>query len=348
MRIFTDAEQISVESRPFLADILRPYFNNRTLQQNLAIYGPKMTLHQVVESLTQADLGVLPLSWNYYLQRGRITQAQRFVERVQRAGIPAVIWVSGDFSLHPPIENAWLFMAGGYQSTRKTRQYAFPVMIRDPLPRLELSQIIVQDKSSLPTVGFCGQADGTFFDLAGKCLRLIKHNLKSTLGLSPFEKQPLLPPTWLRKQALDLLQRAPGLQTNFIRRRQYKAGAQTKQQIETAHRDFFKNILESDYTLCLRGSGNFSARLYETLAMGRIPLFINTDCILPFDRWTDWQSIMVWNEERALGQLPQNLQTFHQNLSPSDFRDLQNQARGFWQEKLSFNGFLGQFERHFE
>ncbi len=49
MKIFTDPTLITQERRPYMADILRPYFNVRTPQQNLAIYGPNMSLHQVVE-----------------------------------------------------------------------------------------------------------------------------------------------------------------------------------------------------------------------------------------------------------------------------------------------------------
>jgi hypothetical protein len=45
---------------------------------------------------------------------------------------------------------------------------------------------------------------------------------------------------------------------------------------------FYKNIKNSLYGLCVRGGGNFSFRLGEVLMMGRIPILIDTDCILPF------------------------------------------------------------------
>lgn len=348
MKIYTDVEQIIPTRRAYLADILRPYFNTRTPQQNLALYGPNLSLHQVVESLPQADLGVLPLSWNYYLQQGNTAQAWHFVERVQRASKPAVVWVSGDLSLRPPLPGTWLFMAGGYQSTRQPRQFSIPVFINDPLLALETAENQLREKTPLPLVGFCGQADDSPAGLAWKSLRLAWHNLKHLLGLSPFEKQPWLPPTYLRSRTLNLLERSPAVQTNFLRRRQYKAGAKTVQQAEVARREFFTNILNSDYTLCLRGTGNFSARLYETMAMGRIPLFINTDCILPYDRWIDWKKTVVWIEQSRLDQAAQVLSKFHQELSPSDFKELQIQARHFWQKELTFNGFLGQFEHHFD
>ena len=57
--------------------------------------------------------------------------------------------------------------------------------------------------------------------------------------------------------------------------------------------EFIRNILSSDYTLCFRGSGNYSLRFYETLCLGRIPLFINTDCKLPFEDEINWRDMFM-------------------------------------------------------
>ena len=35
-------------------------------------------------------------------------------------------------------------------------------------------------------------------------------------------------------------------------------------------------MLASPYILCVRGAGNYSARFYEALALGRIPVLVNT------------------------------------------------------------------------
>ena len=53
---------------------------------------------------------------------------------------------------------------------------------------------------------------------------------------------------------------------------------------QTKNRFSSKYTNDNLYGLCVRGFGNFSFRLGETLMMGRIPILIDTECILPFDR----------------------------------------------------------------
>ena len=65
--------------------------------------------------------------------------------------------------------------------------------------------------------------------------------------------------------------------------------------------NFFQNISDTDYTICIRGTGNFSQRLYEVLAFGRIPIFIDTDSILPYDEIINWRDYCVWVKPDELG-----------------------------------------------
>lgn len=58
--------------------------------------------------------------------------------------------------------------------------------------------------------------------------------------------------------------------------------------------DFIQNMIESDFILCCRGAGNFSYRLYECLSMGKIPIIINTDIVLPCNDVIEWQNVGVW------------------------------------------------------
>ena len=40
--------------------------------------------------------------------------------------------------------------------------------------------------------------------------------------------------------------------------------------------------------------------MYETLALGRIPVFINTDCTLPFSNIIEWDKHVVWIEKEDI------------------------------------------------
>ncbi|NEP12115.1 MAG: exostosin family protein [Symploca sp. SIO2C1] len=105
-------------------------------------------------------------------------------------------------------------------------------------------------------------------------------------------------------------------------------------------------MIQSDYILCCRGSGNYSYRLYETLCMGRIPIFINTDCTLPYDFLIDWKEYCVWIEESEIDQASSKLIDFHNSLSEKDFINLQYKCREIWLKWLSPEGFFSNFYHH--
>ncbi len=112
--------------------------------------------------------------------------------------------------------------------------------------------------------------------------------------------------------------------------------------------EFVNNIFNTDYTVCIRGGGNFSKRLYETLCCGRIPIFVDTDSVLPYDFAVDWKRYCVWIDRSEVPHIAEKVAGFHAGLSPNDFEDLQRECRKLWQDRLSRQGFFDHFHEHFE
>lgn len=99
--------------------------------------------------------------------------------------------------------------------------------------------------------------------------------------------------------------------------------------------EFYNNMENNIFNLCLRGGGNFSYRLYETLMMGRVPVIVNTDLVLPFD------DIINWNEHVVMIEEGENIedkiiQFYHNN----DMNGIQKKNREFWEEYISPKGFI--------
>src|SRR5262249_13911890 len=69
--------------------------------------------------------------------------------------------------------------------------------------------------------------------------------------------------------------------------------------------EFRENVLDSHYVLCPRGGGNWSYRFYETLCLGRIPVFFNTDCALPYESLIKWRDYCVWVEGDEIERAPE-------------------------------------------
>ena len=129
----------------------------------------------------------------------------------------------------------------------------------------------------------------------------------------------------------------------FILRKKYRAGITTNKHTHKTTLEFYDNLKNSDYVVCVRGAGNFSIRFYEALAMGRIPVFINTDCALPFDNEIDWKKHVVWVEYNERHEVAEKVADFHRVLSEKDFIDLQLANRKLWEERLTLRGFFNNF-----
>lgn len=59
-------------------------------------------------------------------------------------------------------------------------------------------------------------------------------------------------------------------------------------------REYVNNIKNSLYPLVMRWNGNYSYRLSEVLSLWKIPLFVDTDCRLPFDKEINYKKLFCW------------------------------------------------------
>ena len=121
-------------------------------------------------------------------------------------------------------------------------------------------------KTVKPIVGFCGQVD--------------EHRIN----------------------IINTLKNNNNLITNFIIRKDFWGGKPDDPEL---FNQFIDNIINSHFTMCNRGRGNFSMRFYQTLSAGRIPILIDTDMVFPFDNEIEWDSIIIKgkNENEVINKI---------------------------------------------
>ena len=349
--VYANTTHLTFAPRSVWTDLARALWNDKPHETRLQQYGSRASQFIVVDSPSDADLYLLPLTWNYYLEQDIIHLVADEVERSAEAGHQLVIFSGGDFTANLPFSNVALFEASSYASRRnssKNNIFALPSFIHDYLNLYCHGQVQFREKQAVPVVGFCGQAGGSWFDFIRRNIELRLRKRSYTLGHNKWEPAPF-ETTRFRKYILDQLAQAQGLQTNFLIRQRYRAGyhAKEKDSFHPSRMEFIQNILDSDYTLCIRGGGNFSVRFYETLGLGRIPIFINTDCILPFDDRLDYRQYCVWVEVDEIPVIGEKILAFHEALSSLQFQELQLACHTFWHDYLSMNGFYAHFSEHF-
>jgi hypothetical protein len=74
--------------------------------------------------------------------------------------------------------------------------------------------------------------------------------------------------------------------------------------------------------------------------LGRIPLIIDTDCVVPFAGLDEWNKLAVWCPASDIDNGGARVAELHDALTPEEFIDRQRACRRFWQERLSPEGFF--------
>ena len=122
----------------------------------------------------------------------------------------------------------------------------------------------------------------------------------------------------IRNQALESLSKKEGYLINAFHWRPDVTQDQQKLFIDVTAR--------SRFTLCPRGYGATSYRLYEAMQLGSIPVYISDKHMLPWSDEIDWNSICVGYESQSDGNYD-ILDHFLKNLTESDVRKMQQKIK---------------------
>jgi exostosin family protein len=309
-------------------------------------------------TLEKADVAVFPGAWEQVLgDKTAVGLAEQFLELARQARKPTVIFFWSDSDEAISYDNTVVFRTSCYRSRKRNNEFAMPAWSEDFVTRYLGGQLPLRAKNKKPMVGFCGYAPGyeTSHPTAGsyvlhfaKCgVRACKRLLKSLVGMKR-------PASSIRAVVLRALAASDSVDTNFVIREHFLGGSLLPSgeldaaRMETVRKEYVQNMVHSDYAICARGGGNFSYRLYEALCCGRIPVFVDTDCLLPFHSEIAWKEYCVWIGEGEIGHLADKVAEFHESLSDRQFVELQRECRRLWDSHLSPEGFFANFYKHFK
>jgi hypothetical protein len=300
--------------------------------------------------LPDADAAVFPQDWKHAVQRpGGREQGQAFLDRAAAAGVPAVFFWASDATDPFPLAGAVVLRPSLFRSGRRANDFALPGFHEDLLEYVGGS-LPVREKGSRATVGFCGYAPEPPRAASARMrLRRVAGDVKRSVAVR--RGLPVPEDVFVRRRAIDGLLNQDAVDTNIVLRDDY-GGSAVFPHLDVdlwmkRRAEYVQNIVDSDYVLCTRGNGNYSYRLYEALSLGRIPVFVDTDCVLPYDFEIDWPSYGVWLDRTCVNDVGERVATFHAKLGDGDFVDLQRRCRQLWEEFLSPAGFFSKFHLHF-
>ncbi|MEK9131684.1 MAG: hypothetical protein AAB447_02115 [Patescibacteria group bacterium] len=285
-------------------------------------------LFLVTENPTEADYFMLP---HYY---NAVVGERQYLSSFERLAIEhkkqIIILFPGDSIAKVLINNAIVFRNSQYRKTLLPNEIIMPAFAED---LLNDHPLVLRSKQSKALVGFCGWANFVNFKQAFRSgIRRLFFPRESGV----FQKG-----MYIRKKALSVLKSSKIIATKVIIRSSYSGNEKTiSLDPIQARREYIDNIINTDYTLCVKGDGNFSIRLYEVLSLGRIPLFVNTDCVLPLEDVIPYGECLVSVEHADLLNIDQQLAQFHASLTDEKFQIMQKKAREIFKGYLRLDVFF--------
>jgi hypothetical protein len=310
-------------------------------------------IFEMAPSMETADAALLAVDWmNLTGHDDARRRAWEFMQRAADAGKQCIVF----FTTDAPVRIAWpenavVFRIAVHRSWRGANEFIMPQWSKDYL-RDELGgEQRIRAKTDTPVVSFCGYAPPLGMRWSSRrckeALRLTAHYA----GLLRFF--PTRSAHAARARALVALRGSRMVRTSFLIRDEsafanlvgaFLPGGSVEAAARQ-RREFVDNIIGGDYVLCSRGYANCSIRFTETLSLGRIPVLVDTDCVLPFGSGIDWNKFCVIVKERDLPRIGRRVREFHDALSPAQFEELQRACRRLWEEWISPLGFFQNMNR---
>lgn len=328
-------------TRDVVADPFQARANGRaTLRPETASSGLEL-----VEGLEEADIAALPANWVEY-QGARRALAIEYIERAGAVGRRVVVWINEDDERVLPFPNVIQFQhAFARKRPRVTEIRAFPPFHDDLAEDVFSGKLPLRDKAAKPTVGFCGQGRGSLpEELKGVAYKALAR-ARYWSGRSELGPEPWASHLRLRARSLRQLKAAPAVDTNFLIRTRHRAGLEEmidrRNPFHQTALQYYDNIFESDYTFCVRGGGNFSVRLSETLCLGRQPAVLDTDSVLPWPDNPFWRDTAVL--ATSIDDLVQGMVDQYGRVDGAGLKNQERAAREFWLDRISLPGYLSHF-----
>lgn len=326
LNIYTDIQMLDEHHRKHIFPLLLDVFY--VPNPNLLKY------YTLVAAIEDADVVILPLNVEFHLLTHSKKYVNQFIKKAVLHQKPVWVYSGGDFG-YSLTDDVFYFKTNTFKSRDKETTFVLPSFINDPYTSFDLGTFIPLKRDLVPTVGFVGHATTGLIKYFKELLIYIKHYFYKLLKKSFIDYQKFYPSSIKRYHFLKQLEQSNGIETDFVYRKKYRAGAKSLAEKYSSSLEFYKNIRDNAYTFCMRGTGNFSVRFYEALAMGRIPVLLDTDCLLPFEDTIDWEAHCVIISEKDFNTIADKILEFYLKFTDEEFQNIQINNRALWLNKLN-------------
>ncbi len=293
----------------------------------------------LVEDIKDCDYVLMPYSYDRF-KAVNPEKVEMIVREAREAGKTLLIDGAGDIENPIDIPNTLVFRVSSYRYAVRKNEISVPYSAEDLAESFNGGSITLREKGTIPSIGFTGWASQT---LIARTKLFIKELPTTLAALVDSKRGAEHKGLLFRARALRALARTKGIAPNFQARTTYSGHVKTISGNVQSHREeFVQNLRESDYALAVRGDANASVRFYEALSMGKIPVFLDTACVLPLEDRIKYEEFCLFVDWRDTDRIGDMLREFHSRLTPEHFRLMQEKARAAYKNYLRMDAFSKQ------
>jgi len=292
----------------------------------------------LVENIEDADFVLVPYHYDR-IKNANPDRLARIVNDAREAGKPLLLDGSGDIEYPIDIPNSVIFRVSQYQYSKRENEITIPYIAEDLLESYAGGELQIREKPERPSVGFTGWAGMSLKTRAKTYWKELPIVLAALVDEKRgAERKGIL----FRERALRALAKSSRIEPHLTKRATYSGHVKTIQgSVVDNRKQFVNNLLGSDYALCVKGDANASVRFYEALALGRIPLFLDTACVLPLEDTIKYRDFCVFVDWRDTDKIADALADFHAQVTPERFIEMQKAARTAYVGYLRMDAFSG-------
>jgi len=299
--------------------------------------------YQLVDQPHDADAFIFPIDYLSSASREYHQDFKTMRDKATEYGKKMMVYTGGDYgkTFHDPSIIPW--RNAGFKSMNDQNTIVVPSFINDPIALDEI-ELQIHEYELKPKISFTGFATGNLKESLRSASSTIKGNILRFFHKNESDYQISYNAAGKRYHYLKLLEHNEQIITDFIYRDAYRAGATTDEERIISTLEFFKNLNSSPYVFCLRGAGNFSVRFYEALALGKIPVLMDTDVQLPLE------GLIPWDDHLCRVGVDQDLTTvllnFHKSHNDHSFKKLQEANRKLYENYLVRHAYFCHLHDH--
>jgi hypothetical protein len=152
---------------------------------------------------------------------------------------------------------------------------------------------------------------------------------------------------YVRKRTIRKIKKLE-FETYILERDTYGASRKTARNLDVSRNEYLDSISDSDFVLSPRGDANQSARFYEALSCGRLPIVPNSRMQFPVLN-QDFPDILLPLLNLKFGSTSQTSKVisnvWERLEGDATYKKTQMEIREFFKDTLDFNLFMGRFFR---